>query len=76
MEIKVLGGGCANCANLENNVKHALEKVGKKAEIIKVKDMEKIIEYGVMSLPALVIDEEVVKFGEVTPVEEIIELLK
>lgn len=76
IEIKVLGGGCANCRDLENNIKQALEKIGKEAKIIKVQDMSKIVEFGVMSLPALVIDDEVVTFGEVTTVENIIEILK
>lgn len=76
MEIKVLGTGCPSCIRLENNVKIALEKSGIKANILKVTDIVKIMEYGVISTPALVINEEVVSFGRVNDVNEIVELLK
>lgn len=76
MEIKVLGSGCLSCKRLENNVKLALEKSGINAKIIKVTNIAKITEYGVMSTPALVIDEEVVSYGKVNEVNEIVELLK
>ena len=76
MEIKVLGGGCTNCIKLENNVKLALEESGIKANVSKVTDIAEIMEYGVMSTPALVFDEEVVSFGRVNDVNEIIDLLK
>jgi len=76
MKIKILGSGCPNCTRLEENTKKALEDLNKKAEIEKVTDIEKIVEYGVMSTPALVIDEEVVSYGKVNEVNEIIELLK
>lgn len=75
MEIKVLGSGCPSCIRLEENVKLALEKSGVKADITKVTDIAKIMEYGVMSTPALVIDEEVVSYGKVNEVNEIVELL-
>jgi len=76
VEIKILGSGCPNCINLEKNVNMALKKSGIKAKIIKVTDIAKIMEYGVMSTPALVIDEEVLSYGKVNDVNEIIELLK
>ena len=76
MEIKVLGSGCPSCMRLENNVKLALEKSEINANVIKVTDIAKIMEYGIMSTPALVIDEEVVSYGKVNDVNEIIDLLK
>jgi len=76
MEIKILGSGCRNCTILENNVKLALEKSETKANITKVTDIAKIMEYGVMSTPAIVINKEVVSYGKVNTVQEIIELIK
>ena len=75
-EIKVLGSGCPSCIRLENNVKLAIEKSNSKAKITKETDISKIISYGVMSTPALVFDEEVVSFGKVNDVNEIIDLIK
>jgi len=66
-----LGTGCPKCRQLEENVKKALEESGKKAEVIKVTEVDKIIEYGVMSTPAIVIDGEVKSSGKVADVEEI-----
>ncbi len=75
-EIKVLGSGCPNCIRLENNVKLALEKSGIDVKITKITDITKIMEYGVMSTPALVFDENVVSYGKVNDVNEIVDLLK
>jgi len=75
MEIKVLGTGCPNCVKLENNVKEALKLSGVDANVIKVQDIAKIMEYGVMSMPGIVINEEVVSFGKINSVDEIVELL-
>lgn len=71
MKIKILGSGCPNCKRLEENVKKALEETGKKAEIVKVTEIQDIMSYGVMSTPAIVIDEEVKSYGKVSSVEEI-----
>lgn len=76
MKIKVLGSGCPNCKILEANTKKALDELKIKADVEKVTDIGKIIEYGVMSTPALVIDEKVVSVGRVLTSEEIKKLLK
>ncbi len=76
MVIKVLGSGCAKCANLKENTELALKEAGMEAEIIKVEDFKEIMEYGVMSTPALVIDEKVVSFGKVLKPKEIVKILK
>jgi len=76
MKIQVLGTGCPKCAQLELNVKKALEETGKKAELEKVTDIAKIIEAGVMATPALVIDGEIKSFGKIADVEEIKKMLK
>jgi small redox-active disulfide protein 2 len=76
MKIKILGTGCPNCKVLEANAKKALDEMKKKASVEKVTDMVKIIEYGVMSTPALVVDGKVVSSGRVLSPEEIKKFLK
>ena len=71
MIIKVLGPGCANCKKLEKNVQVAVKELGLDASIEKVTDFKEIAKYGVMSTPALVIDDEVKVFGKVAKAEEI-----
>ncbi len=71
MNIKVLGAGCMNCKKLEENVKKAVEELGIEASIEKVTDIKKIVEYGVMKTPALVVDENVKVVGKVPNVEEV-----
>ena len=76
MKIKVLGSGCPNCKILEANTKKALEELKIKADVEKVTDIAKIMEYGIMSTPALIIDENVVSYGKVLSSNEIKKLLK
>ena len=76
MKIKVLGSGCPNCKVLEANTKKALEELKIKANVEKVTDIAKIMEYGVMSTPALVVNEKVVSYGRVLSPEEIKKFLK
>jgi small redox-active disulfide protein 2 len=71
MKIEILGSGCARCKQLEANVKKALEETKKKAEIIKVTDIDEIISRGVMATPAIVIDGKVKAFGRIPDVDEI-----
>jgi small redox-active disulfide protein 2 len=71
MKIEILGTGCPKCKMLEANVKKAAEELNVKAEIVKVTDIEKIISYGVMSTPAIVIDGKVKSYGKVADVNEI-----
>lgn len=76
MKIEILGTGCPNCIRLEENAKKALEETGKKAELIKVTEIQDIMSYGVMSTPAIVIDDEVKSYGKVNSVEEIKRMIK
>ena len=76
MKIEILGIGCPKCKELEENTKKALEKLSKKAEVVKVTEIDKIVEYGIMSTPAIVIDGEVKCYGKVASIEEIKEMLK
>lgn len=66
MEIKVLGTGCANCRALYSAVEQVVNELGLKADLVKEEDLMKIMEYNVMSLPALVVDGEVVAKGRIT----------
>ncbi len=75
MDIKILGTGCVNCKNLENLTRAALDELGVDVEIEKVTDPGEIVSWGVMSTPALVIDDEVVLSGRVPPVDQIRQLL-
>ena len=75
MEIKILGSGCKKCNELEENTKKALEEMGLVAEVIKVTDFKEIAKYGVMTTPALVIDEKVISKGKVLKKEEIKKIL-
>ncbi len=75
MNIKILGSGCKNCQKLEEATKKAVEEMGINAEIEKVEDFKKIMEYGVMQTPALVVDEDVKFSGRVPKVEDIKEYL-
>ena len=76
MIVKILGSGCAKCKKLEENVLKALEMAGVTAQVEKVADLNKIVDYGVMMTPALVVDEKVVSSGKVLTSDKIIPLLK
>ena len=76
MKIEVLGVGCANCEKLYQHVLEAVKLSGKKIEVIKVEEIEKIMAYGVLSSPALVIDGKVKAAGKVPKVEQIEEWIK
>jgi len=75
MEIKVLGTGCANCKNLEAATRKAVEELGIEATVVKEEDIMKIMGYGIMRTPGLVIDEKVVLSGRVPSVSELKELI-
>ena len=71
MKIEVLGTGCAKCKALYENAKRAIAESGTTAEIVKVEEIPRIMAYGVMSTPALVIDGQVKFSGKVASAEEI-----
>ena len=75
MNIKVLGGGCCKCESLLEAVKEAVAEKGIKAEIEYITDIQKIEEYGIMSTPALMIDNRVVSMGRVLKAKDILKLL-
>ncbi len=71
MEIKILGKGCPKCHHLEELTEEALYDLGIDTQIIKVKDIKKIMTYDILSTPALVIDKEVKCSGNLPSVDEI-----
>jgi small redox-active disulfide protein 2 len=75
MEIKILGPGCPKCKTLDKLTREVVEKNGINATIMKVEDIMEIMKYGVMSTPALVVDEKVVVKGRVPSADEIKQLL-
>lgn len=74
--IKVLGSGCKNCHALLEAAKEAVRSMGLAVEVEYVTDMEKIMQYGVMSMPALVVNEQVISMGRVLKAKEAEALLK
>jgi small redox-active disulfide protein 2 len=75
MDVKILGTGCVNCKNLETLTRAALDELGLDVEIDKVTDPGEIVAWGVMSTPALVIDDEIVVAGRIPPPARLRELL-
>lgn len=75
MIIKILGTGCPKCKKLEANALTAVAELGIEATVEKVTDLDKIMDYGVMMTPALVIDDKVVSSGKILAVADIKALL-
>jgi small redox-active disulfide protein 2 len=69
MEIKVLGTGCIGCKTLYANVETAIKELNLDATLVKEEDLMKIMEFNVMTLPALVIDGKVVAKGKLSLAE-------
>ena len=70
LTIKVLGGGCADCKQVEQITRKVVSEMGIEAEILKVTDYNDIMTYNVLSTPGLVINEKVVSSGRIpTPAE-------
>ncbi len=76
MKIEVLGTGCPKCMSVEQNVKKALAELAVQADVEKVTDIQQIIQRGVMSTPALVIDGKVVLQGKNPTVDQLKHLIK
>ena len=74
-KIQILGTGCAKCNKLEELSKQAADELGLDYDLEKVKDIKKIMEFGVMVTPALVVDGVVKTAGKVPPVDEIKKLI-
>nr|WP_243456543.1 thioredoxin family protein [Mobilitalea sibirica] len=74
--IKILGSGCKNCVTLADNVHKALEEMKLNATVVKVTDLAEISGYGVMTTPALVVNEKVVSYGKVLKPNEVMKLME
>lgn len=74
--IKVLGAGCDSCHILLENTKQAVKNLGLDVEVEYVTDMKKIVGYGVMSIPALVVNEKVITAGKVLNTNDVKDLLQ
>jgi len=74
--IKVLGMGCRSCQEQYENAQKAVKAMGLAAEVEYVTDLEKIMPYGTMRMPAIVVNERVVSAGTVLSVAELEKLLR
>ncbi len=71
MKIEILGVGCPKCKLLTVSAEAAVKELNIQAEIVKVTDIDKITDYGVMVTPALVVDGNVVSAGKVLNKDEV-----
>jgi len=76
VKIEILGTGCPKCKKTKELTKEVINELGASAEIIEVTDLNKIIDYGVMITPALVIDGNVKIAGKIPEKEEITKWIK
>lgn len=74
--IKVLGAGCKSCHEQYENVKEAVKAMGLSVEVEYVTDMQKVMEYSVMSMPAIVVNEKVVSMGRVLKSSDVEKMLR
>ncbi|HHB51748.1 MAG TPA: thioredoxin family protein [Saprospiraceae bacterium] len=74
--IKILGTGCPKCKQTTKIVEMAVAELGSDTQIVKVEDIMDIMQYNVLSTPAVVVDEAVKIKGRVPTKDEIIELIK
>ena len=73
--VKVLGSGCKSCHEQYENAKAAVQALGLNVEVEYITDMEKVMEYGVMSMPAIVVNDKVVSMGKVLKAADVEKLL-
>ena len=74
--IRVLGAGCKACHEQAENAKSAVRALGLSVEVEYITDMEKVMAYGVMSMPAIVVNEQVVAAGRVLSAGDVEKLLR
>ena len=75
VSIKVLGAGCKSCHEMYENTKEAVKNAGLSVEVEYITDMERVMGYGVMSMPGLVVNEKVVSMGKVLKAADVEKLL-
>lgn len=74
--IKVLGAGCKSCHQMYENTKQAVQNAGLDIEVEYITDMEKVVQYGAMSMPVLVVNEKIVSVGKVLKPKEVEKIIK
>lgn len=74
--IKVLGAGCKYCHEQYENAKKAVVEMGLDIEVEYITDMEQVMTYGVMSMPAIVVNDKVVSMGKVLKTADVVKLLR
>ncbi|MCP4213327.1 MAG: thioredoxin family protein [bacterium] len=75
-QIKILGTGCAKCTKLAETTEKAAQELNIQYELEKITDMDKIMEFGVMTTPAIVVDGQVKVAGSIPKIDMIKEMLK
>ena len=73
--IKVLGAGCKSCHEQYENAKQAVKDMRLSVEVEYITDMQKVMEYGAMRIPALVVNEKIVSMGKVLKAADVVALL-
>ncbi len=76
MKIEILGSGCAKCKSVEKLVRNIVEELGIQADIIKVEDIQEIINRGIMLTPAVFIDGKAKIVGRIPTADELKKLLR
>ena len=76
MKIEIYGSGCAKCKKTEEIVRQAVKELNIKAEISKIEDLQKIIDKGIMMIPAVAIDGEIKILGRVPSTQDVKKLLQ
>ena len=76
MKIEILGSGCAKCKSVEKLVRNIVEELGIQADIIKIEDLQEIVNRGIMMTPAVFIDGEAKIVGRVPTADELKKLLR
>jgi len=71
VKIEILGMGCPKCKKLYENAQSAVKELNAQAEVVKVEDIQKIMDYGLMMTPAIAIDGEVRAAGRIPAPDEI-----
>jgi small redox-active disulfide protein 2 len=75
MKIEILGTGCAKCKKLYENAQQAVKDLDVNAEVVKVEDIQDIMNAGVMMTPALAVDGDVKSTGKLLGVDDIKKIL-